>query len=105
MFYLHIRLDNRFGAQGRNWFPLLLPIFLAAVVYAPKALTLRRVRSVFSTVIAGALLLYCLVGSYYALHTIQRRYYLSDRERQALAGRQTIEAVAPAEEGPPFPVK
>lgn len=105
MFYLHIRLDNRFGAQGRNWFPLLLPIFLTALVQAPRALTLRRVRTAFSAVLTAALLLYCLAGSSYALRTIQKRYYLSDRERQALAARVITEEPALADDGPAFPAK
>jgi hypothetical protein len=44
-------------------------------VYAPKALTLRRTQVVFSTILTVGLLLYCVVGSYYALRTIQKRYY------------------------------
>lgn len=83
MFVLHIRLANRFGAQGRNWFPLLLPIFLTAIVYAPKALTLRGVQRAVSALTAAALLTYCLLGSYYGLRTIQKRYYLSPRELRA----------------------
>lgn len=85
MFVLYIRLNNRFGAQGRNWFPLLLPIFLTALVYAPKALTLRPIRSAFSVVTAAALLAYCLVGSSYALQTLQRRYYASPRQHSRLS--------------------
>src|SRR5262249_21841025 len=75
MFYLYIRLENRFAAQGRNWLPFMMPIFLVGLVYAPKALTLRRTRLAFSAVLTAGLLLYCIIGSYYALRTIHRRYY------------------------------
>lgn len=75
MFVLFIRLENRFAAQGRNWLPFLLPIFLTGLVYAPKALTLRRSRMVLTTVLSVGLLAYCLVGSIYAIHTIKKRYY------------------------------
>src|SRR5205823_9029846 len=62
MFYLFVRLENRFAAQGRNWLPFLLPIFLVGLVYAPKALTLRRTRVVVSGALTAALLFYCVVG-------------------------------------------
>jgi len=53
---LHVRLDNRFGGQGRNWIPFLLPIFYVPLCYAPKAISSRlyaaraggRARSSFS---------------------------------------------------------
>jgi hypothetical protein len=75
MFYIFIRIDNRFGAQGRNWWPLLLPIFLTAIAYAPKALTLRGSRFALSAVVVGGLLLYGAVAGYYALRTLEHRYY------------------------------
>jgi hypothetical protein len=74
MFVLYIHTENRFGAQGRQWWPLLLPIFLTGIVYAPKALTLRRARVILSTSLLMALLCYCAVGSIFALRTIERRY-------------------------------
>jgi hypothetical protein len=75
MFYLYVRLDNQFGAQGRHWFPFVLPIFLTAVVYAPRALPWRSARRFLSAGLCGGLLLYCLVGSYYALRCVEKRYY------------------------------
>jgi hypothetical protein len=84
MLFLHVELNNRFAAQGRNWLPFLLPIFLTGTLYAPKALTLRWARLVASATLALALLLYSLVGSYYALKTIKKRYYLSSRGHAAL---------------------
>jgi len=76
MFAIYIHTSNRFGAQGRNWFPLLLPIFLTGLVYAPKALSLGWTRRAFTRAILAGLVLYCTVGSFYALRTIERRYYL-----------------------------
>jgi hypothetical protein len=75
MFYLYVRTDNRIGAQGRNWLPLLLPIFLVGLVYAPKALPRGRTRRVIAGVAAVGLLLYGLVGNYCARATIRERYY------------------------------
>jgi 4-amino-4-deoxy-L-arabinose transferase-like glycosyltransferase len=75
MFYLFIRLENRFAAQGRNWLPFMLPIFLVGLVYAPKALTLRRTRQAFAVTLTAGLLLYCCVGSYYSILTLKKRYY------------------------------
>jgi hypothetical protein len=77
MIVLHVALVNRFAAQGRNWLPFLLPIFLGGILYAPKALTLRRARLITSHTLAVALLLYSVAGSYYAVKGIQKRYYPS----------------------------
>jgi hypothetical protein len=79
MFWLYIRSDNRFGAQGRNWWPLILPIFLTGIAYAPRALTLRRARLAFSRIVLAGLLAYCCLGSVYSLRAIDRRYYPSTR--------------------------
>jgi 4-amino-4-deoxy-L-arabinose transferase-like glycosyltransferase len=84
MFWLYIRTDNRFGAQGRNWWPLILPIFLTAIGYAPRALSLRRARMALSSVVLLGLLAYCALGSVYSLRAIERRYYPSERDRSAV---------------------
>jgi hypothetical protein len=93
MFYLFIRLENRFAAQGRNWLPFLMPIFLVGLVYAPKALTLRRTQVVLSTILAVGLLSYCLVGSYYGIRTIQKRFYpqRASQEETPRAARLTAQ--------------
>jgi hypothetical protein len=75
MIFLYIRLANRFGAQGRNWLPYLLPIFLTGVWYAPKALRRPHHRAAVSSVILGSLALYGVAGNYYAFQTLRRRYY------------------------------
>jgi hypothetical protein len=82
MVALHVRLDNGFGAQGRNWFPFLLPIFWTALFYAPAAL--RRwgnwAVAVASGAAALALVFYATAGSYYALASVARRYYHTAQE-------------------------
>jgi hypothetical protein len=78
MFALYIRLDNRFAAQGRNWFPFLLPIFLTAFVYAPRALAWRGVGITLGSLGLMGLLLYDGIGGYYSLRTIEHRYYAAD---------------------------
>jgi hypothetical protein len=75
MLLLYVWTANRFGAQGRNWFPLLLPIFLTGLVYAPRAVTQRGVRRALTAVAATGLLLYCVVGAYYARASIRERFY------------------------------
>jgi MFS family permease len=75
MVFLYVRLQNAFGAQGRNWLPLLLPIFLTATSYAPKVFRHRRGRALGSAAVLAALLLFDVIGSYFALETIERRYY------------------------------
>ncbi len=88
MVWLYIRLDNRFGAQGRNWWPLLLPIFLTGLTYAPRALSLRRSSFLFSKAAGGLLLVFCILGSNYSLKTIKKRYYLPGQVRMALLEQQ-----------------
>lgn len=80
MFGLYIHTENRFGGQGRQWWPLLLPIFLTGIVYAPRALTLRPTRRAVTAVLLAGLCCYCVFGSVYALRTIERRYYPNERE-------------------------
>jgi 4-amino-4-deoxy-L-arabinose transferase-like glycosyltransferase len=76
MFYLYARTNNHFGAQGRNWLPLLLPILLVGLVYAPKALTLPAARRALSAVLAAGLLLYVVAGCHYGIKNLRTRYYL-----------------------------
>jgi hypothetical protein len=83
MLYLYVRTDNRIGAQGRNWLPMLLPIFLVGLVYAPKGLP-RRLQRACVGVAAAGLLLYGLAGNYCARMTIRERYYAPAYAQTAL---------------------
>lgn len=85
MFVAFIQLENRFGAQGRNWFPFMLPIFMVGIVYAPKALLFRPTQIAVSRLLAGGLLLYCVAGSYYAIKTVHKRYYIPESRRESVA--------------------
>lgn len=75
MFVFFIYTDGTFAAQGRDWFPYLLPILLVAIVYAPKALTHRRTQSVFSMLMLAGFLLFVALGGYYAVKSVHARYY------------------------------
>jgi hypothetical protein len=75
MLGLYVWTSNRFGAQGRNWFPYMLPIVLTGLTYAPKALTLRRSRQVLTGLAAAGLLAYGIVGNHYARASIRERFY------------------------------
>ncbi|MBY0527546.1 MAG: hypothetical protein K2R98_29385 [Gemmataceae bacterium] len=86
MFWIYIHTSNRFGAQGRNWWPMLLPIFLTGIVYAPRALSLRSARRALTVITLGGLLAYCALGSIYGLRAIEKRYYASDRTVAPLVG-------------------
>jgi 4-amino-4-deoxy-L-arabinose transferase-like glycosyltransferase len=75
MFGLWAVTNSTFGPQGRNWLPYLLPAFLVGILYAPKVLRHRpRIRA-FSGIVVASLVLYCAVGGYYSIKTIQQRYY------------------------------
>ena len=83
MTVLFVRTENRFGAQGRNWLPVILPIFLTGIVYAPRALRslpclrkLRMSRAAYSAAALGGLLVYDAAGGYYALQSVHERFYV-----------------------------
>lgn len=75
MVWLYVRSDNHFAAQGRNWYPFMLPILLTAVAYAPRALTLPAMRRLAATALLLGLSAYVLAGSCYAVTTLKKRYY------------------------------
>jgi hypothetical protein len=75
MFGLFMVVRLSFGPQGRNWFPFILAIFMVGPDYASKALSQKVARRVLRLVVLGGLVLYCIVGSYYAIRSIDRRYY------------------------------
>jgi hypothetical protein len=75
MVTLFVCTDNIFGAQGRHWFPFLLPIFIASVLYAPKALKRRSARTALVSLSLLGLCTYSLVGSCFAVETLRQRYY------------------------------
>jgi hypothetical protein len=77
MIVLYIRLENVFGGQGRNWLPFLLPFVLTGVVYVPKVLRRRRYQALGAATVLTALLVFDGLGSYYALASIDQRYYAS----------------------------
>jgi hypothetical protein len=80
---LFVRTENRFAAQGRNWVPVMLPVFLVGIAYAPRALTgllvlrrLRTIRIAYTTLALTGLLVYDAVGGFYALKCVHDRFYL-----------------------------
>jgi hypothetical protein len=77
MFCLFAVVRYSYGPQGRDWFPLILPLFLIATHYAPKAIPSRRASNALSTLLIGCLALYCLAGIYYSTPSIMNRYYLN----------------------------
>jgi 4-amino-4-deoxy-L-arabinose transferase-like glycosyltransferase len=72
---LFLVVRRSFAPQGRNWIPFILAIFMMGTEYGPRALGHRRTRAVFSALVTAALVLYCLLGSYYAIQSLRVRYY------------------------------
>jgi hypothetical protein len=91
MFCLRIRLDNRFGAQGRNWLPFIMPIFLVSIHYAPKVLTKQRNRKLLSCGVLISLACYSLVGNYCAVQSIQQRYYDANNDQPMVQRSVAVE--------------
>jgi hypothetical protein len=75
MIALYVRTENRFGAQGRNWLPVILPVFLIGIVYAPRALAWRPAVRAYTTAAVIGLLLYDAVGGVCAVRSLRERYY------------------------------
>ncbi len=74
---LFVRTENRFAAQGRNWLPVILPVFLVGIAYAPRALrSVQLSRAAYSAAALGGLLIYDAAGGYYALKSVHNRFYL-----------------------------
>jgi len=97
MFFLYVRTENQFGAQGRNWYPFLLPIFLVTVSYAPKAITIRRPRAIVAGLLSCGLLAYCLVGNSCAISTLKARYYFPASVENIQTTGVSIEPSGPCE--------
>jgi hypothetical protein len=72
---LYVLTNNGFMSQGRNWYAVLPAIFWAAVEVAPRALPSRGLGRWLSRAALGSLLLYGLVGGYWALRAVEDRYY------------------------------
>ncbi len=86
LFSLYVLTANAYGAQGRDWIAMLLPIVLVAVDVAPRALgrlRLARTAGAFTTVL---LALYAVAGSHYAYADVYDRYYLADQTGAHLRG-------------------
>jgi hypothetical protein len=92
MFAMYIRTNNHFGAQGRNWLPFTLPIFLTTLVYAPKAMTLRPMRALAGGTLTAGLVTFTVLGALYGPRTIAHRYYASGHAPSVAAMMRTTMA-------------
>lgn len=64
-----------FRGQGRHWFPLILPIFLNAAIFAPRVIPSVRLRKIIFFSISIGWLAYSIIGNYFALNCIHKKYY------------------------------
>jgi len=86
MFLLYLLTAGTFWPQGRNWIPFLLPTLMIATRYAPEVL--KGAKKVTSGLVLTALAAYCLVGSIYAVRTIESRFYgATDNVQTSASGR------------------
>jgi hypothetical protein len=67
--------EKGFGAQGRHWFPYFLSGFLITTQFAPRALTHRKTQAAVSAMFILGLMSYCVLGGYYSIQAIKKRYY------------------------------
>jgi Predicted membrane protein (DUF2142) len=86
MFLLYLLTAGTFGPQGRNWIPFLLPTLMIATRYAPEAL--KGAKRVASGIVLTALAAYCVLGSIYAVRSIESRFYgATDNVQTRASGR------------------
>jgi Predicted membrane protein (DUF2142) len=86
MFLLYFLTAGTFGPQGRNWIPFLLPTLMIATRYAPEVL--KGAKRVTSGLVLTALATYCLLGSIYAVRSIESRFYgATDNVQTRASGR------------------
>jgi hypothetical protein len=96
MVLIYVRTDNAIGAQGRQWFPFLMPVILTALTYAPRGLTSRINQRLLAKAVAAGLALYVMAGSYYALRSVRERYYGSQESAPA---QHAIQSTPPSAQG------
>jgi hypothetical protein len=94
MIALFVSAENFFGAQGRNWFPFLTPIFVTAFAYAPKALKRPLVRKALVSISLAGLCAYTLVGSCFAIETLKQRFYAAGYDSPLKAVSVDVKPVA-----------
>jgi hypothetical protein len=75
MFILFALVRISYAPQGRNWFGFILAIFLTGGWYAPGAVRFWNASRWLTVFVVGGLLLYCAVGSYYAIPSLVNRFY------------------------------
>jgi 4-amino-4-deoxy-L-arabinose transferase-like glycosyltransferase len=75
MFMLFALVRSSYAPQGRNWFAFILAIFLTGGWYAPRAVRFWNASNWLTVLVVGGLLLYCAVGSYYAIPSLINRFY------------------------------
>jgi len=68
-----------FAKQGRQWLPMILGIFLAATCFAPRAFPWKILRTLSFVIISTGLLVYSLIGSYFALSCLKQRFYAEEK--------------------------
>ena len=78
MIVLYVRIENRFGCRGAK-------LAAADPAHAPGGhplcsppLTLRPSRLIVARAVLVGLVVYCVLGSYYAIPTLKHRYYAQD---------------------------
>jgi hypothetical protein len=75
LFCLFLVVRESFAPQGRDWIPFILAIFMMGTDFGPRAFSHRRTQAVFSALVTTGLVLYCVLGSYYAIQSLRVRYY------------------------------
>jgi hypothetical protein len=66
--------------EGTGWFPLILAIILSAAGLAPRVFNSTPLRRVFFFLITISWLTYSIIGNYYAIGCIHKRFYDADKK-------------------------
>jgi hypothetical protein len=70
-----------FAKQGRQWLPMILGIFLTATCFAPRLFPWKILRKQSYVFISAGLLIYSLIGSYFALSCLKQRFYAEEKKK------------------------
>ncbi len=65
-----------YRGQGRQWFPLIFPLFVNAAIFAPRVFASRVARRLAFYLITIGWLCYSLIGCYSAFGCVYREYYV-----------------------------
>ena len=79
-YLFYVLVEPSFEGQGRQWLPIILGIFINATYFAPHIFASKVVRQRTFFILTISWLCYSLVGAYWAIQCVHKRYYAKKQE-------------------------